>query len=129
MRGIIIIGDENLSLETIAKMQFDDCITCFDEEKSSIVLTTAKGGIYFDYAENIIDYYDNGEVQKISGLGCNINELTFVTIDYGSKNIFYTIMLKLRSICLLVDDDHGNIMTYDDYINVLYLEILSNPND
>lgn len=114
MNSIILIGDDNLSLDKIQAIDFEEC-SSMNRRGDSLVLEYNDGRIYFDYSEDIISDYEPDELEKIA-----IVKPKFISLAYTSKDVLKKAILKLNIFSfLMIDDDKGNIVNYTEYtINI-----------
>lgn len=111
MNSIILIGDDKLSVSNLEKTDFENCI-CVNRTDSGLALEFIDGRIYFDILEDVSYEYEPDEIKKIP-----IVNPRFVSLAFSSKELLKKVLLKIDHFeSLIVDDDMGNIIPYNDYV-------------
>ncbi|MCG8542538.1 MAG: hypothetical protein MJA82_21785 [Clostridia bacterium] len=112
MNSVILIGDDRLLLSSLEKISFKNCIG-MNRINNSLALEFIEGRVYFDYNEDISKDYELYEIECIP-----INNPKFISLTYSSKSVLKKVLLQIsRFDNLIIDDDMGNIVSYNEYIS------------
>ncbi len=116
MQSVIIIGDENLSIDRIEEIEYDGFVEINRVEDMNLLTLEFSGGrVYLDYNEKIALDYDEEEIECIS-----IKNPKFIVIRYSSNEVLKKLLNKLYIFKgLLVDDDMGNIVDLESFLDKL----------
>ena len=116
MQWIILIGDESLTLNSIKAVKHHGAIRCHDipEMRDRYCVDYGDHHVFYDFDDRIINDYEEAELNKIPFAYPH-----FIMMVYHSKEQMKEILRQdnfLRGI--YVDDDHGNIMPIEDFIEL-----------
>ena len=121
MQWIILIGDDNLSLETFEKMEYPnikDVVMVEDTEKR-IVVDYEDGYVFFDYVPEIINDYEEDDLEQLIKI-VPFKMPHFIMLTYSSKEILGKILRQENfPKNLYVDDDYGAIVLVGEFVDAL----------
>lgn len=115
MEWIILIGDEKLTLESIKNIEHFDSVHTSKIEADRFSVDYGNVHVFYDYVENLISDYEEKEelLSKIPFLNPS-----FIMMTFNSVELMWKILRQnnfLRNI--YIDDDHGHIVSIEDFIN------------
>lgn len=111
MKSVILIGDKKFSIEKIQEIKLDKFISCHKTD-TSLAIELENGRLYLDYSEDIIQDYEENELENIP-----IKNPRFIAIQFSSVEALKVLLSELRNFDkLLVDDDKGNIIGINRYL-------------
>ena len=115
MQWIILVGNENLSLGTIENMKFIGSKKVAQVSKERIVVDYGEDHVFFDYANDIINDYEEDELLLLP-----FEKPRFIMMTFSSTFILKKILTDNNfPNKLYIDDDQGNILKIEDYIRLL----------
>ena len=116
MKWIILIGNEEFTLDSIKSIEHYDSVKCYDVTEVGnryCVDYDKKGHIYYDYCDILSDYTKN-ELKELP-----FDKPHFIMMIYTSFDLIEKILTQknfLRGI--YVDDDSGHIITIEKFIEL-----------
>jgi hypothetical protein len=91
MQSVIIIGDENLSIDRIEEIEYDGFAEINRvEEMNLLTLEFSRGRVYLDYDGKIDLDYDDEEIENIP-----IKNPKFIAISYSSNAVLKKLLKEL----------------------------------
>jgi len=121
MQWIILIGDESLSLETFEAIDYigNKDAGKVEEIEGRMVVEYEDGYVFFDYAPEVIDDYEEDELTQLFEI-VPFKEPRFVMLTYSSKEILEKVLRQENfPNNLYVDDDYGTIVEIGKFIEML----------
>ncbi len=116
MQYIILIGDENLTLNSIKAIEHYDSINSYDvtEIKGRYCVDYGKDHIFYDYNNNIISDFEEDDLKKIPYLKPHFITMVYRLEERMKKVIQQENFLK----DIYVDNDHGLIVPIKEFIQL-----------
>ena len=111
MQYIILIGDENLTLDAIKAIEHDESIGCHDVYEDRFCVKFNPDHIFYDYDQDISGY-EKEDMEKIP-----YQNPHFITMVYRSEERMRKVLQQdnfLRGI--YVDNDYNLIVPIEDFI-------------
>jgi hypothetical protein len=121
MQWIILIGDENLNLETFEKMEYPDSVDAGRVEGTGdrMVVEYESGYVFFDYVPEVIDDYEEDRLEELFQK-VSFKTPHFVMLTYSSEKILEKVLNQENfPNNLYVDDDYGTIMEIEKFVVML----------
>jgi len=116
MKWILLIGDENFSLDIIKAINHKDCIRCCDVDENRFLVDFGTDHIFYDYdvTQTTLMEYEKDELEKIPFKNPRIIIMTY-TSEERLKDI-----LKQNDFPkgIYVDNDFGLIVPLEEFIKL-----------
>lgn len=115
MKWIILIGDEKFNLELIKEIEHFDCISITDLNSNRLVVDYGNDHIFYDYVENLIDDYEDKELQSIPFSNPKFIMLVYTSVELMKRTLSQVNYLR----GIYVDNDEGQILPIEKFIKIL----------
>ena len=97
VKSIILISDNELSIETIEEIKLDKFINS-NKTETSLAIELESGRLYLDFSEDIILDYDEEELENIP-----IKNPKFLSIEFSSIEALKALLKKFGSLEAIKD--------------------------
>ncbi|MBL1224617.1 hypothetical protein [Enterococcus sp. BWR-S5] len=115
MQWIILVGNENLTIQEIKKKDYYNCKQVTQLENDRVVVDYGAEHVFFDFLDNLIEDYEKEELELLP-----FKNPHFIMMTFTSKKILKQVLMQNNfPTNLYVDDDDGMIMKMDKYIRLL----------
>lgn len=115
MQWIILIGNQNLTLDRIKRVQHHNCVNSYDVGtiKNRYCVDFGDDHIFYDFEDTpFLDEYENDELKNIPFKNPN-----FIIMTYTSLNIVREVLQQADfPNDIYVDNDFGLILPIKDFI-------------
>lgn len=115
MQSIILIGNEDFSINSIIQIKHTCSINEYAVNTGRYVIEFEDGHIYYDYDDSLIDEYDKDELDKIPFVSPRFIIMTYTSEELMKRIFFQDNFLK----GIYIDDDHGNIFPIKEFVGEL----------
>lgn len=112
MRWIILIGNDDLTINLIHKIKHFGDNKVIDLSPNRFVVNYGGDHIFYEYVEDLINDYEEDELKKIP-----FENPHFIMMTYTSEKLMKSIIGQdnfLKGI--YVDDDNGNIIPIEKFL-------------
>ena len=115
MQWIILIGNEEFTLDTIKLIKHNNSVKCYDiNENRYCVDYGEKGHIFYDYADISYDYEED-ELRKIP-----FDKPHFIMMVYTSTELIKEILTHDNfPHGIYIDDDNGQVRSIEKFIELI----------
>jgi hypothetical protein len=111
MRWIILIGNEGFSLSTVKDVRYDRANKVTSLENNRFVVDFGDEHVFYEYAEDLLDDYEEEEKQSIP-----YHNPHFVIMTYSSLDLLKEILLQDHFLDdIYIDDDNGRIVKIETF--------------
>jgi len=116
MQYIILIGNEELTLDSIKAINHHGCIDSYDvsEIKGRYCVDYGEDHIFYDYNNSIVNDYDDIELKKLP-----FKKPHFIMMVYKSEERMISVLSQdsfLKGI--YVDNDYGLVVPIEEFIKM-----------
>ncbi len=113
MSWIVLIGDENLNIDSIKKIKHYGCNNCYTLPSKRCAIEYKKDYIYYDFVDNLLDYYNENESENIP-----FSNPHFILMSSSSNDMLKKVLRQdnfLKGV--YVDTNDGDIVPIETFIS------------
>jgi len=113
MSWIVLIGDENLNIDSIKRINHYGCRNTYTLQSKRCAIEYNKDYIHYDLVDNLLNYYDKNESTNIP-----FSNPHFILMSSSSKDIIKKVLRQdnfLKGV--YVDPDDGDIVPIEKFIS------------
>lgn len=117
MQWIILIGNENFTLDSIKLKEHRDSIRVYDVNENRCCVEFGTDHIFYDFNTDIINDYEEEDLARVKGLP--FKNLHFIMMIYTSEERMKKVISQSNFFRdIYVDNDHGLIIPIDEFIKL-----------
>lgn len=114
MQSIILIGDEGFNIDSIIQVKHNNSINEYTLNTGRYVVEFEDGHVYYDYDKNLINDYDEYELNKIPFISPN-----FICMTYTSEERLKNILQQNNFLKgIYIDNDYGLIIPIEEFVRL-----------
>ena len=112
MQWIILIGNDKFDINSIRNIEHNGVNKFTELTPNRVVVDYGEDHIFYEYAEDVINDYEEEELIKIP-----FNNPHFVIMTYTSEELMKKVLQQENFIKdIYIDDDQGNIIPIEQFI-------------